>query len=206
VGWKRLIDLGTLGGDNGEADWLNDAGEVVGIAQYTASCPNTNGLGGAHGFLWRKGVMTDLGTTDGIGNSEAVFINSKTQIVGYSFPCDLSLVEAFLWENGSTVNLNTLISFHSVFHLDLPAFINDRGEIGVFGSLANGDSHALLLIPCDENHPDVEGCDYSLVDVPDALVQTSAPIRNTFGRTSPQLHNRRMSAYHLPGTAIGPIN
>jgi probable HAF family extracellular repeat protein len=148
--------------------------------------------------------MTDLGTTDGIGNSEAVFINSKTQIVGYSFPCDLSLVEAFLWENGSTVNLNTLISFHSVFHLDLPAFINDRGEIGVFGSLANGDSHALLLIPCDENHPDVEGCDYSLVDVPDALVQTSAPIRNTFGRTLPQLHNRRMSAYYLPGTAIGP--
>jgi hypothetical protein len=48
--------------------------------------------------------------------------------------------------------LNTLISPHSAFHLSLPAFINDQGEIGVFGLLVNGDQHALLLIPCDEEN------------------------------------------------------
>jgi hypothetical protein len=37
--------------------------------------------------------------------------------------------------------------------------INDRGEITAQGLLANGDQHAVLLIPCDENHPGVEGCD-----------------------------------------------
>jgi len=159
---KTLVDLGTLGGDSGEADWINDAGEVVGIAQYTVPCPN--GLGGAHAFLWSNGAMTDLGSEDGVANSEAVFINSRTQIVGYSFSCDLSVVDALMWEGGSVVNLNVLISQASAFHLFFTAFINDQGEIGAFGSLPNGDTHAVLLIPCDENHPGIGDCDYDLVE------------------------------------------
>jgi probable HAF family extracellular repeat protein len=161
---KKLIDLGTLGGDNSEADWVNNAGEIVGIAQYTVSCPNRPGLGGAHGFLWKNGVMTDLGSENGVANSEAVFINSSRQIVGYSFSCDFSVVDALLWERGSVVNLNALISQASPFHLFFSAFVNDQGEIGAFGSLPNGDTHAVLLIPCDDKHPDIDGCDYDLVE------------------------------------------
>ena len=42
--------------------------------------------------------------------------------------------------------------------------INDRAEITGVGLLANGDLHVFLLIPCDENHPGIETCDYRLVD------------------------------------------
>jgi len=159
---KQLIDLGTFGGPNGEADWVNDAGEVVGIAQPTTFCAGGNG---GHAFLWQRGVLTDLGTTAGFGNSEATYINSKTQVVGYSFTCDFSAIDAFLWENGSNVDLNTLTLPSSGVQLLFALFIDDNGEIAGYGLLPNGDLHAVLLIPCDDNHPNVEGCDYSPLEV-----------------------------------------
>ena len=48
--------------------------------------------------------------------------------------------------------------------------INDKGEIAGVETDANDIGQRLLLIPCDENHPDVEGCDYSLVDAAAAAV------------------------------------
>jgi hypothetical protein len=43
-------------------------------------------------------------------------------------------------------------------------YINDSGEIASVGAISNGDIRAFVLIPCDENHPGIEGCDYSLVN------------------------------------------
>ena len=75
------------------------------------------------------------------------------------FACDFSADTAFLWEKGSIVDLNTLVSPNSQFYLYWAGFIDDRGEIGAFGALPNGDSHAVLLVPCDENQANTEGCE-----------------------------------------------
>jgi probable HAF family extracellular repeat protein len=176
---KRLIDLGTFGGDNGEADWVNNAGDVVGIAQKPVFCPDGNG---GDAFLWKNGVLHDLGTSGGFQNSEADFINSKGQVVGYSFSCDFSITsDAFLWEHGSMLDLNTLIPSSSGFDLWAAEFVSDRGEIAALGLLPSGDSHVVLLIPCDENHSAVDGCDYSMVDADAQL-----PSRPVIGKaTSP---------------------
>jgi probable HAF family extracellular repeat protein len=109
--------------------------------------------------------MTDLGTIAGTDSSTGGAINSKSQVVGASFTSDFSVVDAFLWENGSLADLNTLIPRGSALHLFKGVDINDRGEIAGFGGLSNGDVHAFLLIPCDEKHPGIEGCDYSLLEV-----------------------------------------
>src|SRR5438309_5072022 len=43
-------------------------------------------------------------------------------------------------------------------------FIHDRGDIAGNGILPNGDNHEILLVPCDEDHRDNEGCDFETVE------------------------------------------
>src|SRR5262249_31323943 len=40
-------------------------------------------------------------------------------------------------------------------------YSNERREIAAFAVDTNGNNHDVLLIPCDENHLAVAGCDYS---------------------------------------------
>jgi len=170
----KLNDLGTLGGYTGVAFMLNDAGEAVGYADLT---PNPLGCSGLscihHGFLWKDGVMTDLGTLGNDTCSRALSINQDGQIVGVVSPCGGEFTHATLWENGGPiVDLDSLVL--NLFGLTVREadFINDRGEIAGRAVLPNGDVHAVLLIPCDQDHPNVGGCDYD-----PAEAATAAPVR-----------------------------
>jgi probable HAF family extracellular repeat protein len=166
--WERGVmkDLGALGGTHGYAGWLNDSGRVVGAA-------TNSGDQALLAFSWKDGAITNLGTLNGDACSAADAINSKDQVVGGSgfydasfFPACTDAVEhAVLWEDGKILDLNLLVSAPSDLTLNEATFINDRGEISGFGTLANGDAHAFALIPCEANHPDVEGCDYDPVEV-----------------------------------------
>jgi probable HAF family extracellular repeat protein len=159
--------LGTLGGDNGDANWLNDSGEIVGDADLPGSQNH-------HAFLWRHGVMSDIGTLGSTSFAEA--INSMGQIVGRSRIGSVTnpAQHAFLWENGGPmIDLNTLIPANSTLELEEGDDINGRGEISGLGIPVGCTSvdlcgHAYLMIPCDEGHPNVESCDYNLVDPSDA--------------------------------------
>jgi hypothetical protein len=71
-----------------------------------------------------------------------------------------------LWENGEPiVDLNTLVLPGTSMHVIAGMLINDRGEIACTGkTVAVPEEHPCMLIPCDENHHGIEGCDYSLVE------------------------------------------
>jgi hypothetical protein len=71
-------------------------------------------------------------------------------------------------------DLNALIPPDSALYLQFVQNINDRGEIAGMGVDGSGNTHAFLLVPCDDRHHGVEGCDYSLVDTT-TLGQVRAP-------------------------------
>lgn len=150
--WEKgkLTDFGTLGGLRVEAIGLNEAGEIVGKADLPGSLTY-------HAFLAKNGAMTDLGTQDGDPCSDAISINGKNQIVGYSEDCSGNFGRALLWENGHMTNLNAFVPLSSNLTLTVATFINDRGEIAAEGMLPNGDQRAVLLIPCNDEEID-SGC------------------------------------------------
>ena len=159
-----MQDLGTLGGSSGTASMINALGEIVG----GATLPNDSQL---DAFLW-DGTMHDLGAIDGC--SYAFSINARRQIVGNTgTDCGTT---GFLWENGGPmVDLNTLVSSKSVLTVQGVININDHGEIAGIGVAVNDRTYAILLIPCDAEHPNLAGCDYSLVDATDATRASPAP-------------------------------
>ena len=173
-------------GTFGDANSINDAGTVTG---HAANPDNS-----VHGFLWKKGGLTDIGTVNGDDCSAGFSINSADQIVGQSFACDGSVSHAFLWENGKIIDLNSLVSNGSDLQMQVAGTINNRGEIAGFGVLPNGDRHAFLLVPCDGGHHGVESCDYSMAEA-----SATAPLEPTIHATPGPLGRRPPIALWQPG-------
>lgn len=149
---QKLYDLGTLGGTLSLPSGLTEDGYVSGVATTTNDEQS-------HAVIWRDRKIEDIGTVPGDACSWAWGLNEKHQVVGISLPapCDFSVAHAFLWEQGSMVDLNTLISPDSGLQLVYAEAINDAGEIvgiGVPPGVSPADvetlGHAYVLIPQDD--------------------------------------------------------
>ncbi|MDT8420596.1 MAG: hypothetical protein RQ754_09200 [Desulfuromonadales bacterium] len=90
-----MMDLGTLGGDNSFATAINESGQVTGWAE-TGEFYNEEDVVVPirHAFLWRDGVMYDLGTHSDFYDypfipsfpfSTGVDINDSGEVTGSSF-------------------------------------------------------------------------------------------------------------------------
>jgi hypothetical protein len=89
--------------------------------------------------------------------------------------------------------------------LQVAGNINDRGEIAGFGVLPNGDKHAFLLVPCDEKHPGIEGCDFSMAEE-SAAASVEPTIHATPGRKLPIGLWQRGNRFHFRRPVISQTN
>jgi probable HAF family extracellular repeat protein len=205
---ETILDLNALGGGLGGnyslAAGLNDASQVIGWATLPGDQVN-------HATLWSNGVTTDLGTVHADPCSVAESINSIGQVVGASQSaaggCDY-YTTAFLWENGGpSVDLNELIPPHSSLFLVGAQWINDDGEITGRGAPAGcGDAdicgHAFVLIPCDEKHPGIDGCDYSMADSAPAVAPGASKLPEWSGHAPPRMLLRPNNRFHFVQRAL----
>jgi len=187
-----MEDLGTLGGNTGQPNWINDSGDIAGKTDLAGPLSPQD----HHAVLWRHGHQIDLGTFPEDSSSNAYYVNSRGQVVGTSEDRAHMLIgvgeHAFLWEGkGTMVDLNTLIQPGASLQLTYAVAINDRGEIAGFGvppgvlpEEYETKGHAYILIPCDEDHPNVEGCNYEREDGDVASPTRSAASSRTVGRGS----------------------
>ncbi|MEP6940595.1 MAG: choice-of-anchor Q domain-containing protein [Rudaea sp.] len=141
---KGMQDLGTLGGTYAHPTWINDAGDTVG---YSTTADQQG-----RAFYWHNGHMSNLGTLGSDETSGAYSINNRGQIVGLTFVRGGDDLNGFLSESGGPlVNLNSLIVAGPNIHVVSAVAINDSGEIVGNGTLPNGDVHAVVLVPCDQD-------------------------------------------------------
>ncbi len=133
-------DLGTLGGGDAAATFINDRGQITG-ASFTNAIPNpaTGGSPTMDPFFWDNGRMQDIGTlggTNGFPNA----LNGRGQVVGQSNLVGDQSYHPFLWSQGSLKDLGTLGGNYGAANS-----IDDFGRV-VGWTTTSGDAtaHAVL--------------------------------------------------------------
>lgn len=146
----RIIDLGTLGGNDSSAFAINNHGQIVGGALNDIPDPfSFPGLATqARAFLWQNGVMRDLGTLGG-PDAFATSINDRGQIAGISMTdstpnatTGFPTFHPFLWENGRMLDRGSLGGTQAAPEgdgLEAQHALSNRGWV-VGGSTLSGDA------------------------------------------------------------------
>jgi probable HAF family extracellular repeat protein len=140
--WKKsgqIVNLGTFGGHESLAGYINNRGQVVGVAANRKRDPFSLFDWGTQtrAFLWQKGVMRDLGTLGG-PDANAAVVNNHGQVAGASYTNSAPNADTgrptlhpFLWTHGTMADLGTLggtVGFATT--------LNNRGQVAGLSSTA----------------------------------------------------------------------
>jgi len=144
----NLLDLGTLGGDSGQANAINNFGQLAGEAEPLGSLT-------PHAFFFDGATMADLGTLGG-SSSHAGFINDAGQLAGSSLTFGDAETHTFLYGSNTMTDLGTLGGTYSI-----PYGLNNSGQIAGQSTTAGNTMHAFLYSGGVMNDLGTLGGDYA---------------------------------------------
>jgi probable HAF family extracellular repeat protein len=152
----EMIQLPTLGGNNGVAMAVSNRGEVAGFAENSTSDPGCPAPQVLHfePAVWEKGMIHKLPTFAGDPDGVAQQINDNGVVVGGSGTCatfnanflyNLVPIHALLWEKGKATDLGNLGGKTGQAGGNIAYDINNQGQV-VGNSDLPGDTtfHAFL--------------------------------------------------------------
>src|SRR5215213_10055145 len=150
--YYKVVDLGTIpratySPPTSESAGINDFGHVVGYAAlssftyYEGGYPSEYVIG--HPFLYKDGVMTDLGLL-AWGSGAATAINNSGQVVGNSVDGNWSS-HAFLYKDDGDPNTADMKELGTLGGTDSQAYgINTSGQVVGYSDTSSGEYHAFL--------------------------------------------------------------
>lgn len=129
-------DIPVEGFDSVYAQGLNDANKVVGHIESSSG-------NSAYAYIYANGHLDKLDVL-GASYSQATRINNRDQVVG-SYGQDYADQKPFLYDGGTSYDLNTLLVPGSGLTVTRVAAINNVGQIAGQGCDSRGKCYAVLL-------------------------------------------------------------
>jgi probable HAF family extracellular repeat protein len=169
--------LAVLGGSQGSARDINDAGTIAGWTETTAIDHKGGHI--PHAVIWDSTGIHDLGTLPGgTLTSRANAINAGGQVVGAgTLISDLAtgVTHAVLWEDDQVIDLNDCIPTDSGWVLSEAYGINDAGQIVGTGGHDGVYYRAFLLTPVTQPQVSLTGPGAGLAGQTYTFTATSGP-------------------------------
>jgi probable HAF family extracellular repeat protein len=139
-----LPDHGISGSN--EAYGINDQGQIVGTV--------SNGTY-FYAALWDNHKLTVLKPLPGDILALGEAINNQGQVVGSALDSKFEWSHALIWDNGKTININTLFPASSNLYATMANQINDKGQISGMAVVRSGphagEIDAFVATPVDES-------------------------------------------------------
>jgi len=131
--WQKgtMRDLGTLGGPDSFAIFVNERGDIAGVS-YTSMIPDPSETDCGQNvppqdpFLWESGKMIDIGTFGGICGF-VNGLNNSGQVIGWSDLIGDTIAHPFLWDPNASPHLKDLGTLGG--SKGLATALNDAGEV-----------------------------------------------------------------------------
>jgi probable HAF family extracellular repeat protein len=128
-----------LGGPDAQAGFVNEEGQVAGIAYLNSIVNPLTGVPTQDTFLWQNGRMRDLGNLGGSFGAPNG-LNNRGQVTGYSNLVGDQIFQPFLWDGKKLLDLGTLGG-----DFGEGIAINDAGEVAGGADLPGDQIHDAFL-------------------------------------------------------------
>lgn len=102
-----MRDLGTLGGPDAFAFYVNERGQVAGYSYINSTANANTGIPTIHPFLWENDRMRDLGTLGGTQVFNIEGLNNRGEVIGLMTRSGEAPAHPFLWNGQRLIDLGT---------------------------------------------------------------------------------------------------